>query len=278
MTPLREDLVGDVRPALLVLLGAVAFVLLISCANVANLVLAKTLGRRKEIAVRTALGATRGRVLRQMFAETLLLAVAGGALRLFLAGFGVKLIVAFLGDQLPRVNEVGVDPRVLVFTLVLSLVTGVLRRSRPGLAPDERQPQRRAQAGPRAHRRGRLGGRTRAALVVVEVALALVLMTGAGLMVRSGLRRLRNVDPGFEPKNVLTMTLAIPEERYVTPEKQAAFYDQVLQKVRAIPGVTAAGVISTLPLSRGGSTQPVAIEGDPAVPPSPSSRKSRCAW
>jgi putative ABC transport system permease protein len=262
--PLREDLVGDVRPALLVLLGAVAFVLLIACANVANLVLAKTLGRRKEIAVRTALGASRRRVLQQMFSETLLLAVAGGALGLFLAGFGVKLIVAFLGDQLPRVNEVGVDPRVLVFTLVLSLVTGVLA----GLAPawrltsanlNDALKQGLGRADSDAG-----GGKTRNALVVAEVALALVLMVGAGLMVRS-LARLRNVDTGLDTKNVLTMTLAIPEEKYTTPEKQAAFYDQVLQRVRAIPGVEAAGVISSLPLFPGGSTQPVAIEGHPAA-------------
>ena len=262
--PLREDLVGDVRPALLVLLGAVAFVLLIACANVANLVLAKTLGRRKEIAVRTALGASRRRVLQQMFAETLLLAVAGGALGLFLAGFGVKLIVAFLGDQLPRVNEVGVDAGVLGFTLVLSLVTGVLA----GLAPawrltsanlNDALKQGLGRADSDAG-----GGGTRNALVVAEVALALVLMVGAGLMVRS-LARLRNVDPGFDTKNTLTMTLSIPDEKYTTPEKQAAFYDQVLQKVRAIPGVTAAGMISSLPLFPGGSTQPVAIEGRPAA-------------
>ncbi len=264
VVPLREDLVGDVRGALLVLLGAVAFVLLIACANVANLVLARTLARRKEIAVRTALGASRRRVLQQMFAETLLLAVAGGALGLFLAGFGVKLIIAFLGDQLPRVNEVGVDLRVLAFTLGLSVVTGVLaglvpawRLTSANLNDALKQGLGRADADAG-------GGGTRNALVAVEVALALVLMVGAGLMVRS-LWRLQAVDPGFETRNILTMTLAIPQEKYDTPEKQSAFYDQVLQKVRVIPGVTAAGVMSTLPLSPGGSTQPVAIEGLPAA-------------
>ncbi len=264
VTPLREDLVGDVRPALLVLLGAVAFVLLISCANVANLVLAKTLGRRKEIAVRTALGATRGRVLRQMFVEATLIAVGGGALGLTLAGSGVRLIMGLFGDRLPRAAEIHVDATVLAFTLGISLCTGLLA----GLAPAWRLTSSNLndalKQGLGRTDADTSGGRTRAALVVVEVALALVLMTGAGLMVRS-VGRLRDVDPGFDPRHVLKMILSIPDAKYATPEQKVGFYARGIERLRALPGVDSAGVISSLPLS-GGSTQPIAIEGRPVVP------------
>src|SRR5262249_38137356 len=193
--PLHDDLVGDVRPALLVLLGAVGFVLLIACANVANLVLARTLGRRKEIAVRTALGASRSRIVRQLFVERVLLAPAGGPLGLIGPGFGIRLIVAAVSDQMPRVSEIGLDGSVLAFTALVSLATGVLS----GLIPAWRLTRSDLNDALKQ------GGRSEAdagspivrnALVVIEVALALVLMVGAGLLVRS-LGRLRGVDPGF---------------------------------------------------------------------------------
>ena len=264
VVPLRDDLVGDVRPALLVLLGAVAFVLLIACANVANLLLAKTLGRRKEIAVRTALGADRRRILQQMLAETILLAAGGAAVGLGLAHFGVKLILAFLGDRLPRATEVGLDGHVLAFTLGISAVTGILAGLAPAWRLTSTNPNDALKQGLGRTDSDATGGRTRSTLVSAEVALALVLMVGAGLMVKS-LWRLQAVDPGLDPRNVLKMTLAIPDAKYSTPAQQAGFYDQVLQRVRALPGVESAGAISTLPLSEGGSTQPVAIEGRPAV-------------
>ena len=260
--PLREQLVGDVRAALLVLLGAVAFVLLIACANVANLVLAKTLARRKEIAIRTSLGATRFVVLRQILAETVLLSVAGGALGLFLARFGVTLIVKVLGDRIPAFMQITLDIPVLAFTLLLSVVAGVLaglipsvRFTRADVNEALKQGQSRGSSDAR-------GGGTRRLLVVSEVALSLVLLIGAGLMIRS-LWELRKVQPGFDPHNVLTMTVPLPRNRYSSPAGQVAFFQEVLTRVRALPGIDSAGVIDDLPLDGGGSHQPFSIEGRP---------------
>lgn len=261
--PLREGMVGDVRPALLILLGAVGFVLAIACANVANLVMAKTVARRKEIALRSALGASRGRVLTQILVETLLMSVLGGAAGLVLAHFAVKGIQASIGSELPRAGDIRIDLPVLLFTLAASVVTGVLA----GLAPAWRLTRANVNE---ALKQG--GGRTdadsggrgaRQALVAAEVALALMLMVGAGLLLRS-LSQLRAVDPGFEPRGLLNMTLAIPSERYDKPEKVAGFYDRLLQRIRALPGVSAAGAINTLPLTNGGSTQPIVIDSRPA--------------
>ena len=260
--PLREQLVGDVRAALLVLLGAVAFVLLIACANVANLVLAKTLARRKEIAIRTSLGATRFVVLRQILAETVLLSVAGGALGLFLARFGVTLIVKVLGDRIPAFMQITLDIPVLAFTLLLSVVAGVLaglipsvRFTRADVNEALKQGQSRGSSDAR-------GGGTRRLLVVSEVALSLVLLIGAGLMIRS-LWELRKVQPGFDPHNVLTMTVPLPRNRYSSPAGQVAFFQEVLTRIRALPGIDSAGVIDDLPLDGGGSHQPFSIEGRP---------------
>jgi predicted permease len=263
--PLREELVGDVRPALLVLLGAVAFVLLIACANVANLVLAKTLARRKEIAIRTALGATRLVVLRQILAETVLLSVAGGALGLFLAHFGLTLIVQVSGDRLPRFADITLDNQVLAFTLLLSLIAGILA----GLIPSVRFTRTNVnEALKQGQSRGSSdsgGIRTRGLLVVSEVALSLVLLIGAGLMVRS-LWELRNVQPGFDPNNVVTMSVPLPATKFPSPSGQINFFQDVLQRVRALPGVDSAGVIDSLPLGGGGSHQPFSIEGRPVLP------------
>ena len=261
--PLREQLVGDVRAALLVLLGAVAFVLLIACANVSNLVLAKTLARRKEIAIRTALGASRLVVLRQILAETALLSVVGGALGLFLARFGITLIVKVLGDRIPPFMQITVDVPVLAFTLLLSVVVGVLaglipsvRFTRADVNEALKQGQSRGSSDAR-------GGGTRRLLVVSEVALSLVLLIGAGLMIRS-LWELRKVRPGFDPHNVLTMTVPLPANRYSSPAGQINFFQEVLTRIRALPGVDSAGVIDSLPLSSdGGSHQPFSIEGRP---------------
>jgi putative ABC transport system permease protein len=264
IVPLREDLVGDVRPALLVLLGAVAFVLLIACANVANLVLAKTLGRRKEIAIRTALGASWRRVVQQMLAETVLLATAGGALGLLVAHGGIALIVAFFGDKLPQTGTVGLDPQVLGFTLAISIATGLIA----GLAPAWRLARTNVNDGLKQGL-GRTdadsGGRsTRNVLVVCEVGLSLVLLIGAGLMIRS-LWALHSVNPGLDTHNVLTVRVTIPQESYPKPEQQLAFYSQLAERVRALPGIESLGTIDSLPFDDDGSTQPVAIDGRPAV-------------
>src|SRR6202521_5250242 len=263
--PLREQLVGDVRPALLVLLGAVAFVLLIACANVANLVLAKTLARRKEIAIRTALGATRLAVVRQVLSETVLLSVTGGALGLFLASFGITLIVKVLGDRIPHFMEITLDTQVLAFTLLLSVVAGILAGLIPSLRFTRTDVNEALKQGQSRGSSDSSGSKTRGLLVVSEVALSLVLLVGAGLMIRS-LLRLSGVQPGFDPNNVLTARLTVPGTKFSSPSAQISFYDQVLRQVRATPGVESAGLIDSLPIDDGGSHKPVAVEGQPVVP------------
>ncbi len=264
VVPLREQIVGEVREPLLVLFGAVAFVLLIACANVGNLMLAKTLDRRKEIAIRTALGASRGRILRQVLCEALLLGLAGGALGLLVASFGTSLIVSFLGEKLPRLAEISVDEWVLGFTLAISLVTGVAAGILPAWRLSSGDPnEAMKQGGARADVSSR-GKRTRGALVVVEVALSLVLLVGAGLMLRT-LWNLRRVDPGFDPRQVVTLTVAPTPTEYTHAEQEVTFLRDALARIRSLPGVLGAGLVDTLPLAGGGSMQPIAIEGHPAA-------------
>jgi putative ABC transport system permease protein len=262
---LREQTVGDVRPALLVLLGAVSFVLLIACANVANLVLGKILGRKKEIAIRSALGATRGAILRLVLAETLLLSVAGGALSLFLARFGTTLIVKFLADRLPRFAEITLNAPVLGFTAFLALFAGLLAGLLPALRFTKTDVNEALKQGQSRGSSESGGGNTRGLLVTVEVALSLVLLVGAGLMVRT-LWELSNVKPGFDPNSLLTMTVSIPANKFATPTAYISFFERVLQQVRTSPGVESAGVIDDLPMGDGGSHQPVSVEGQPVVP------------
>jgi len=265
VTPLREDIVSDVRPALLVLLGAVAFVLLIACANVANLVLAKAVGRRKELAIRSALGASQFRVLQQILTETVLLSVAGGALGLLLARSSVPLIVSFLADKLPRSTEISLNTGVLLFTLSISILTGILAGLVPALRASHANLNDALKQGLGRTDADSGGNKTRSVLVVSEVALSLMLLIGAGLMIRS-LWLLRNTDPGIDPHNILTMTLVIPGSRYPAPAPYVNFFDQVLTQVRSLPGVSSAGVVNDLPLSDNGSTQPIAVEGQPILP------------
>ena len=262
--PLRDDLVGDVRPALLILLGAVALVLLIACANVANLMLSKALSRRKEMAVRAALGANRRRLLQQALAETLLLALAGGALGLIFAHYGVMLIVKFLAQRLPRSGEIALDGRVLAFTLGISLLTGFAAGLLPALrlAKGDLNQALKQGLGRTAADSG--GGRTRNVLVVSEVALSLMLLIGAGLLIRS-LWVLHNVNPGFDPHGVVTLDVAIPTGKFTVPAQQISYYGRVLERVRSLPGVQSAGLTDSLPLSDDGSHQPVSVEGRPAA-------------
>jgi putative ABC transport system permease protein len=261
--PLRDELVGDVRPALLVLLCAVVFVLLIACANVANLLLARTLARRHELAIRVALGASRRRLLQQVLAESVLVSLLGGAVGLIVARFGIALIVAFLGDSLPRSGEFGLDLPVLFFTLAISLITGLLA----GLLPALRFAKQDASEGLKegVGRAGTESGasRTRGALVVVEVALSLMLLVGAGLMVRT-LWNLQHLDPGFDTRGTLTMHLEFSPKTYSGPVPENQALSQIVQRVRTVPGVEGAGMIVDLPLT-GGSHQPVQAEGHPVV-------------
>jgi len=261
--PLQDDLVADVRPLLWILLGAVGMVLLIACANVANLMLARSLERRREIAVRSALGASRARLFQQLLSEALLLAFAGGALGLVVASFAVDRLVALLGEQIPDVGRVGLDGRVLLFTLALSILTGLLAGFVPALR------QTRAESAGALRGLGRTTSdagerRTRSALVVSEVALSLVLLIGAGLLIRS-LWLLSRVDPGFDSRNVVTLTAFLAKPKYAEPDRQLAYFHEALERLRALPGVESAGGVTDLPLT-GGSHWPIAIEGRAPLP------------
>ena len=258
--PMADDLVGDVRPALLVLLGAVAFVLLIACANVTNLVLARTISRQREVAIRAALGASRTRLLRQVISETVLLSVIGGALGIALAYLSVHLIVTSLAAQLPRAGEISLDGPVLAFAFVVSILAGVLAGLLPALRMSKTNVNEALKQGTRTTS-DMAGNRTRGALVISEVALSLMLLIGAGLMIRS-LWMLRKVDPGFDPHNVVALIPSISAKTFQSHTQEDAFYTQVLEKIRVLPGVEAAGSVDDLPLN-GGSVQPVAIEGRP---------------
>ena len=264
VVPMQQDLVSDVRPALLVLLGAVAFVLLIACVNVANLALAKTFSRQKEIAIRTALGATSVRILRQILTETVLLALSGGALGLAFAHFAVRFIVAFLADKLPHSIEVGLDSKVLIFTAVISVITGIVAGVLPAWRLTRRDVNQALKQGLGRTDADSGGHRTRSILVVSEVALSLILLIGAGLMIRS-FQNLRNVNPGFDSRQVLTMSVMVSRAKFPSPDQAISFFDRVLQRVRSLPGVESAAVIDNIPLT-GGSHQPIAIEGRPVVP------------
>jgi putative ABC transport system permease protein len=230
---------------LFILFGAVGFVLLIACANVANLLLVRAAARQKEIAMRTALGASRLRIIRQMITESLLVAILGGALGALLAVAGVKLLVSLSEDSIPRTANVKIDATVLAFTLLISLATGLLF----GLAPTFRTKKQ---------------NRTRSLLVVFESAIAVMLLIGAGLLIRS-LVALQNVDPGFDPNNVLTMRVDLPLQKYNTPEKASNFFEQLERRVAGLPGVEAVGFITDLPFSGQSNQMPFAVEGRPAV-------------
>ncbi|HEV3469201.1 MAG TPA: ABC transporter permease [Pyrinomonadaceae bacterium] len=249
LIPLRETLVGRARPALLILLGAVGFVLLIACANVANLLLARSTARAREVAIRAALGATRWRVVRQLLVESVLMAAAGGALGVFLALWGVDALLALVPEDLrfARLDEARVDGAVLAFTAGVSLLTGVVVGLLPGLKvskPDLNEALK--ESGRGATSEGHLK-RTRAALVVAEVAVTLVLLVGAGLLVRS-FARLQQVELGFDPRNLLTLTVNPPTQLYGQTERRADYYRQMQERLAALPGVRSVAAGSSLPL------------------------------
>jgi predicted permease len=245
---MKEDLVGSIRPTLLLLLGAVAFVLIIACANVANLLLARSTARKREFAIRTALGADRARVVRQLLTESVLFSIGGALLGLILAAFGTRLVLAAAPSNLPRTDAIGIDPYVLLFTLSVSLVTGILFGLAPAVAGARTDPQ----DSLREFTRGSGGGRrrTEGIFVAVEVALAVVLLAGAGLMMRS-VWQLWQVDPGFNTHNLLTAEVAVSPTAVGDGHRIRTAYDQMLDRLSATPGIDAAAITSLLPL--GGS-------------------------
>jgi predicted permease len=270
---LNEQVVGDIRMHLLVLLGAVGFVLLIACANVANLLLARAASRQKEIAIRTALGASRGRLIRQLLTESLLLSIAGGGLGLLLALWGVDMLVSVNRNNIPRANEIGIDPRVVAFTVLISLLTGILFGLVPALQASKTGLNETLKEGGRGTTGGARQRRVRAYLVVSEIALALVLLVGAGLMIKS-FARLLDVDPGFRTENLLTMQMALPGTKYREPHQVRAFYQQSLEQIKGIPGVQSASATSNLPLSGSVSSGSFQIEGRPPLAPGEASPHS----
>jgi putative ABC transport system permease protein len=264
LVPLREQLAGELKTPLLVLLGAVAFVLLIACANVANLLLARAASRSKEIAIRAALGAGRVRVIRQLLTESLLLSLAGGALGLLLAAWGVGALVALSPPNLIGSQEVGVSLPVLGFTFGVSLLTGVVFGLMPALEAARFDPNEALKETGRGNTGGARSRRARAALVVSEIALALVLLVGAGLMIRS-FTRLQAVDPGFDPKNLLTMRVEVPPTKYKEDGQFVNFFRHATEQLASLPGVRSVAVVNYLPIGGGlGSNTDFTIEGRPA--------------
>jgi putative ABC transport system permease protein len=260
--PMKDFIVGDVRPALLTLLAAVGFVLLIAMANVANLLLSRATSRAREIAVRSALGASRGVLVRQLLTESLMLAVLGGGTGLLLALWGVELLPAIGSGTLPRLGEVSIDRGVLVFTALISLASGVLFGLAPAMQMSRARLNEALKEGARTVSEARAHRRLRGLLVVAQMALALMLLVAAGLMGKS-LERLRKVDPGFEPRGLLTAQLSLPRDGYPEPRQQADFYERLVQRLRDLPGVVAAGVSSSVPPENMNQLESFEVEGRP---------------
>ncbi len=270
---LHEQLVEDLRPQLFLLLGAVGFILLIACANIANLLLARGAARQKEVALRSALGASRARLLRQLLTETLLLAFAGGVAGVILAVWGVDALLALNPSQLPTgAQDIGLDAQVLAFSLGLSVLTGLLFGVVPALQlskADVSRTLKEGGGGALGEGAGRM--RLRSAFVVTQVAVSLVLLVGAGLLLNS-FYRLLHVSPGFNPENLLTMEYRMPKNKYPKGEEQWAFHRRVQERVREVAGVRAAAVVRALPFSGNGGTASYLVPGQPVPPKGQESR------
>jgi putative ABC transport system permease protein len=264
--PLREAMVGDIRSSVLVLLGAVGFVLLIACANVANLLLARAAARETEMAVRAALGARRGRLVRQLLTECVILSLAGGALGLLLGVWGVAFLVSLEPHGIPRLDAVTVDATVVLFTFGIAILTGLAFGVVPALHATRGALSGSLKEGGRGAVTSRGGARIRGILVVAEMALAVMLLAGAGLLMRSFVR-LQSVDPGFNPLQALSFDLSLPDAQYEAEPKQVAFFDQLLPRLRALPGVRAADAVMLLPLTGNNFNISFEVAGRPPISP-----------
>jgi putative ABC transport system permease protein len=267
VVPLHEQVVGDIGPALMVLLGAVAFVLLIACANVANLVLARSVSRERELAIRSVLGASRKRLIRQFLTESMILSSLGGGLGLLLAPLGIDALLTFIPENMPRQQEIGVDLWVLGFTLVISFLTALVFGLAPAFRSSRPDLQESLTEGSRATG-GRSRRRLQSSLVVAEIALAFVLLIGAGLLMRSFLQ-LQRVEPGFESQNLLVLTVHLPETQYAGNPQLTEFFRQVLEGINSLPEVRSASAVLGVPLGKFGGTQSFIIEGRHDPPPRP---------
>jgi putative ABC transport system permease protein len=266
LVPLRKQFSGEIRLALLVLLGAVGMVLLIACANVANLALARSAARQREVAVRAALGAGRGRILRQLLTESLLLAGLGGLAGLTLASWGMDLLVSLAPPDLLNLSQVKINAAVLGFTLVISLLTGVIFGLAPAFEGTRLNLSESLKEGGKSLGGGMRAQRLRSALVILEVAMALVLLVGAGLLIRS-FARLQGVDPGFNAQNMLTMRVSLPGRKYDNDQKRISFFRQAVAQMQALPGVESVGAVNFLPFAAPHAGTGVEIEGRPKLPP-----------
>jgi predicted permease len=264
--PLREIIVGDVRRPLLVLLGAVGFVLLVACANVANLLLARGSARHGELSVRAALGAGRARLVRQLVTEAMVLGLTGGILGLGLAYWGTETLIAAKPAELPRLEQIGLDSTVVLFTLGAALLSGLIFGSIPALQATNEHLLRGLQESGRASGGGRRAHRVRSALVVAEMALAVILLTGSGLLIRSFME-LTRVDPGFQPDGAIAVRVSFQGETYRTGDPVRRRIAEIEERLRALPGVTAVGTGSVLPLGGLGALNDFAVEGAPPPPP-----------
>jgi len=260
LTPMRDQITGGYRRALWVLLGAVGFVLLIGCANLANLNLVRAAGRRREMSIRSALGATRRRVVKQLLLESTLLAIGGGALGALLAPIGIRGLVVLSPSSIPRAGEIGLDAPVLTFTILVSLVAAVASGLAPAMATSHGDLAQQLNEGARGSTEGPRGKALRTGLVIVEVALSLILLAGAGVLLKS-FSKVQTVETGFDPHGVLAVRLSLPKARYPHLADVTQFYDALLPRVQTLPGVSAAGVIQMLPLSRQVASIPFTIVG-----------------
>jgi putative ABC transport system permease protein len=263
LMPLQERIVGDSRPALLILFGAVGLVLLVACANFSSLLLTRAASRQQELAIRAALGASRAKLVRQVVIESMLVSVLGGAVGLMLAMWGIDLLMALKPESLPLVAAVGVDGRVLAFTFSVSILTGIMFGLVPALSASRPNMNEVLKEGGRSATGGISRYRVRSLLVVSETALALMLLIGAGLLIK-GFWRLRSVDPGFNPENLLTMRIELPESRYKEIPRQTQFRQNLLDRLNSLPGVQAS-MVSELPLSGDQLTHNFIIEGRPPL-------------
>jgi putative ABC transport system permease protein len=266
VNPLHEEIVGNMKPALLILLGAVAFVLLIACANVANLLLARAAVRQKEIALRLALGADRLRLTKQLLVESVMLSLLGGIVGLGLAYAGLNVLTRFIPPDIAHAETIGIDAKVLVFTLVVAVVTGVLFGLAPASQASHFNLNDTLKEGGRDSGAGVRGKRLRSSLVIAEVAVSFILLIGAGLLINSFMH-LRNLDPGFRADHLLTMKVDLSDVKYPNRERRITFFEEALRRVRELPGVQSVAVASNLPLTYNGDSMSIGVEGLPDPPP-----------
>src|SRR5436190_11158661 len=266
VNPLHEEIVGDMKPALLVLLGAVAFVLLIACANVANLLLARAAARHKEIALRLALGADRARLTKQLLVESVMLSLLGGTVGLAFAYAGLQVLMRFIPPDVAHAEGIAIDARVLGFTLLIALVTGLIFGLAPASQASNFNLNDTLKESGRDSGAGVRGKRLRSSLVIAEIAVSVILLVGAGLLINSFMH-LRNLDPGFRADHLLALNVDLSEVKYPDTARRTAFFDEVVRRVQPLPGVQSVAVAGNLPFTYNGDSMGIAVEGIPDPPP-----------